>query len=151
VSIWWKHHFYIISDLIISNILYSHLALVLCYNIWTCTILKTGKTNLVRPWDNHETCMPCLSLTILVRHNKDKNNIFVIRYLSGTGFYNQNRLSIPIQCDYKAVICNTKELVTLKCFYFFLFLQVLLTKTKHKQTGSKFFLDQIIFGNCWNS
>ena len=131
---------------------YFILTLVLCYNIWTCTILKTGKTNLVRSWDNHETFMPCLSLTIRVRHNKDKNNIFFIRYLSGTGFYNQNRLSIPIQCDHKAVICNTKELVILKCFLvFFLFLQVLLTKTKHKQTGSKFFFDQIISGNCWNS
>ena len=119
MGIWWKHHFYIISDLIISNIAYSHLSLVLCYNIWTCTILKTGKTNLVRPWDNHETCMPCLSLTIRVRHNTDKNNIFIIRYLSGTGFYNQNRLNIPIQCDHKAVICNTKELVNLKCFLVF--------------------------------
>jgi len=45
--------------------------------------------NLIHPRDNLEPYFPLLSLSIIVKHNKSKNHISVVRYLSETGNYSQ--------------------------------------------------------------
>jgi hypothetical protein len=44
------------------------------------------QTDLSHPWDNHSTCIPRLSLSLLMRLNKDNNGFLLVQYnLTETG------------------------------------------------------------------
>ena len=88
----------------------THQVLMTCYNTGAlleigmfdmmykikCSLPKmsiTKKDRLLNdPWGNHDTCIPPLSLFLLVRLNKTRNLVVLVHYLTGT------RLSLPICC-----------------------------------------------------
>lgn len=72
----------------------------------------TGENRHKDPRDNQNTCIPRLSLSLLIRLNKDKNRVYPLT------IFDRNRLSQPIvlSCSvetFKAVVSSIKYVFNL--------------------------------------